>query len=255
MRGDGTGSQKRTGPDWTSPPSACMDLAEGEVHVWLASTVTPLVPPIGNVLSAEEQERASRFFRKEERDRYMVAHGVLRSLLSRYTRVPPASLVFSVSRCGKPALLEQGVPSPLHFNLAHSHMLMLVAVARNRDVGVDIEYRRDDLAVEEIAGRFFHTHEASVLYAVDEGRKSEAFFDCWTRKEAYLKARGVGLSAPLNEFSVTFGGVEPVRLLHPEGGSDGGGQWTLFDLPIDGYSGALALAGDCTSLRCWRWEQ
>jgi len=253
MMRDGTGSQKWTVPP--SPPSARMDLVEGEVHVWLASTGKALIPPEENVLSTEEQVRAARFFRKEERDRYIAAHVALRKLLSRYTQVSPASIRFSVGKCGKPAVIGPGGPSPLHFNLAHSHSLMLVAVANNRDVGVDIEYRRGDLAVEEIAEKHFHACEASMLHAVDKGQRTRAFFDCWTRKEAYLKARGVGLSAPLNEFSVSFGGVEPARVVHPAPDSRLGEQWSLFDLPIDGYSAALAVARECTSIRCWQWEQ
>jgi 4'-phosphopantetheinyl transferase len=142
----------------------------------------------------------------------------------------------------------------LRFNASHSNALALYAVAREREVGIDLEFVREDFAGFEIAERFFSPREVSALRALPEGERVEAFFDCWVRKEAYIKARGEGLSHPLHTFTVSLTPGEPAALLHTEGDSREAARWSLVGLyPCEGYRAALASEGGPPSLSCWRW--
>lgn len=165
------------------------------------------------VLSADERERAARFHFLKDREHFIAARGLLRLLLSRYLDLPPQQLSFSYSPYGKPALAGERDCTSLRFNVSHSHGVALYAFTLEREVGVDVEYIRQDVVGESIAEHFFSAQEVTSLRALPAGVQPQAFFNCWTRKEAFIKARGEGLSFPLDQFDVSLVPGEATALI------------------------------------------
>lgn len=220
-----------------------VSLEAHEVHVWA-------VPLVGDadrcaaLLSPAEQEKALRYRFLDHRRRYAIAHAALRSILAGYASTDPMALKFVVGSRGKPAL--DGVP--LQFNLTHSAQLALVAVG-NTALGVDVEKFRHLERLRDIAQRQFSTAEFAAMQALDDGECLRAFYRCWTRKEAYVKALGLGLSA-LDVFDVDIG--ERARFLALRDGQELS-EWSLFDVsPGAGYTGAVAVHDARASLRLFR---
>jgi 4'-phosphopantetheinyl transferase len=206
-------------------------------------------------LAEDERVRAARFHFEKDRCRFVAARGALRAILGRYLRVPPARLRFRYGPHGKPALAAEFAGSGLEFNVSHSHSLALLAVARGRALGVDVERLRADAAGREIAERFFSAYEVSALCGLPAARQPRAFFDCWTRKEAYVKARGEGLSFPLADFDVSLRPGEPAALLCVRGDEREAERWTLRALDVaPDYAAALVAEGSGWQLKTWRWE-
>jgi 4'-phosphopantetheinyl transferase len=242
-------------PLWLEAPER-PHLADGEVHVWRACLRQDQGTLLAcwESLSADERERAGRFHFRRDREHFVTARGVLRDLLGRYTGVEPRLLRFSYDRYGKPALSGGAGGAPLHFNVSHSNGLALYAVTRGCEVGIDLEFVREDFATLEIAERFFSAREVSALRALPRGERARAFFDCWARKEAYVKARGEGLSYPLALFTVSLTPGEPAALLSTEDDPREAARWSLIELfPGEGYRAALAVKGARASLRYCRW--
>jgi 4'-phosphopantetheinyl transferase len=238
---------------WQSPPSD-LRLGKDEVHVWRASLEQDAseVRLLRAILSLDEQQRADRFHFERDRHHFIVAHSMLRDILSRYLRRPPAQVHFSYNEFGKPALARDD--TGIRFNLSHSHGLGLCALTHACEIGVDIEYLRDDFASFEIAERFFSPIEVEVLRSLPEHLRVQAFFNCWTRKEAYIKALGEGLSHPLHLFAVTLTPGDPARLLHTNNDPEAT-QWSLAELtPREGYVAAVAVRGSMPELHCWQWQ-
>ncbi|HZG52707.1 MAG TPA: 4'-phosphopantetheinyl transferase superfamily protein, partial [Pyrinomonadaceae bacterium] len=190
---------------WVDPPPATL-LADGEVHLWRASLAqTPdALRRLYSTLAPDESAKAARYHFPRDRDHYIAARGLLRQLLGRYLAQPPHALRFAYGAYGKPSLDGATAAADLRFNLSHSHELALYAFARGREVGIDIEHIRADFADDDIAARFFSAREVSMLRALPARARTSAFFNCWTRKEAYIKARGEGLSHPLDQFDVSL---------------------------------------------------
>ncbi len=179
---------------------ACSIPDKDEVQVWYAyPAVHHLDLDAYRLLSRDEQERMARFRFETDRDNFLFYRSMLRILLASYLGTPPAELCFAYSAHGKPSLAA--LSGHLEFNLSHSHGIVLFAFSRGRRVGVDVEYLRRDLNVQEIAGRFFSAAENHAL--MQRSDMHDAFFHCWTRKEAFVKARGEGLSCPLDSFDVS----------------------------------------------------
>lgn len=194
-------------------------------------------------LSPAETARAGRFLREPERRRFTAAHGQVREILGGLTGLPPAGLRFEQNPQGKPFLV-QGEP---HFNLSHSAELGLLAVAMGRELGVDLEWMDREIDYTNIARRFFAPAEITALEALPPDAQAQGFFNGWTRKEAYIKARGLGLAIPLDSFTVSLGPGDAPILDVP--------GWSLYaPQPAPGYTAALALAGTIDNLRCLRWE-
>lgn len=199
--------------DWFRP-GALPVLPQNVVHVWCAALDVDRETQerCVSVLSENERSRAERFVLERDRTSFIVAHGILRALLARYLGCAPQSIQFTYGPYGKPAISDRQAPSPLSFNLSHSHGLAAVAVVRDREIGVDVERIRPEFAGEDIAKRYFSPTEVAELRRLPEERRAEGFFLCWTRKEAYVKALGEGLRFPLDGFSVSLTPGEPVRL-------------------------------------------
>ena len=176
----------------------------------------------------------------------------------RYLNLAPQDVRFSYTEYGKPHLPFDLAPSDITFNLTHSHELAMLAVTRARQIGVDLEYVRPDLESESIAERFFARAEVTTLLSQPPPQRTEAFFHCWTRKEAFIKAVGEGLSYPLDQFTDAFTPESPPALLEIRGSAKEARRWALFDLaPGEGYAGALAVQRKDTtpSLQRWQWQK
>jgi 4'-phosphopantetheinyl transferase len=238
-------------------PEARWVLGADDVHVWRVVLDRPqsAVRRLARFLSPDEQRRAERFRLDLVRTRFVVCRGALRLILGRYTGRAPARLRLTYGKHGKPALDPSDNPPGLCFNVSHSGGLALFAVARGREVGVDVERLRALPRAERIAERFFSAPETTALKAVPAERRIEAFFTCWTRKEAYIKARGDGLAHPLNQFAVTLAPGEPARLRAAGDGDEREiAQWSLGGLlPAPGYVAALAVRGDGWRLTSRPW--
>jgi 4'-phosphopantetheinyl transferase len=240
------------------PPPARLTLANDEIHVWC-------FPLDGSahqdasfwaLLSAEEHNRATRFHFEKDRHRYVVAHGVLRQLLSRYTTYAPEQFEFDLGRNGKPSLPKAYGGDQLQFNISHSHNMGLCAIANHRDLGVDLEWMRPLPDLAQIAQNFFSPSEREQLFQLDESLQVTAFYHCWTRKEAYIKACGDGLSLPLDQFDVALLPGQPARFLALNGSEREAEGWFLRGLlPADNFVGAVAVPGINWTVKCWKWPE
>jgi 4'-phosphopantetheinyl transferase len=238
---------------WSEPPES-LSLATGEVHVWRVELEQPehLLAKFRRTLEEHEIHRASRFHFEKHRRHFIAGRGVLRQLLSRYLDTKPEVLKLSYGAYGKPSLSGEHEDSSLRFNMSHSHEVALFAFAKNCEIGVDVEHVRTDFASEEIARRFFSRREVEMFNAVPEHQQVTAFFKCWTRKEAFIKVIGLGLSQPLDKFDVTLVPEEAAALLWVSG--DDASRWSMYDLEVGGdYAGALAVEGRVSNLRYWRF--
>ncbi len=276
-------------------PDTLPTLGPGDAHLWLVELTadTDRLARCRALLSSDERARADRFHFERHRRRFSVARASLRRLLGRYVGADPGALAFLYGARGKPRLAQ---PTELEFNLSHSHELALVGVTRGIPLGIDVEWlrslggfggaanastgahdvaaghgceagqaadsdRRDTDEGEVLARRFFSEPEVTALLSLPVEQRSRAFFACWTRKEAYVKAVGDGLAMGLHRFAVSLLPGEPARVLAWPGGRPGGAEgqrldqsaWFLHDLDVGpGYAAALALAGEDRQLSCWR---
>jgi len=227
-------------------------LPANEVHLWGAALdLDPAdLDYLKKMLAPDERLRAAQFHFPKDRMRFVARRGLLRGILARYLGREPEKLRFGSGPGGKPFLLGDSRARALHFNMAHSHDLALYGIAGYREVGVDIERIKPDLADPQVAERFFSPRESLALRTLPASLQVEAFFNCWTRKEAYLKARGEGLLAPLDRFDVSLAPGQPAALLN-----GGDGMWSLHALtPAPGYAAAVAVEGCGYSLRLMGME-
>ena len=196
------------------------------------------------LLNEDEHARAARFYFARDRQRFIIARGCLRIILSRYLADEAAQIQFDYNAFGKPHLAAPYAASGLTFNLAHSGEFALYALAYQRQVGVDIEQIRPAVAYEQLARQVFSQAEQQSLRRVPAAQRREAFFNGWTRKEAYIKAQGRGLSLPLDQFTVTLAPDEAPRLLSTAHAPAEAARWSLQAIPTaPGYVGAVAAEG------------
>jgi 4'-phosphopantetheinyl transferase len=239
-----------------NPPPAAIQLASGEVHVWAAILDLPpdRIEPLRGCLAGDELERARRFHFEVHRNRYIAGRSFLRSILARYLSVPAGQIRFRYGPKGKPYLELSPAAEDLNFNMAHSSELALYAVTRLAEVGVDVEAIRPMKDLEQIAKRFFSPAEHTDLLNLPPRDRQRGFFSCWSRKEAYLKARGTGISEGLNRFAVTLEPDAAARFREIDGNAAEAERWHLESLtPAEGYVGALALRVPNPSVRRWQW--
>ncbi len=240
-------------PAWNTPPEFVQARCD-EVHVWRASLeVAPSeVRRLGLILSEDERERAVRFRFERDRSPFIVRRALLRMLLGRYLQITPSKIEFSYGTKGKP-YLAGSEHAALRFNLSHSRGLALYAVTRKREIGVDLEYESEKVDIDAIARRFFSAREVAAIKSLPDHEKRRAFFACWTRKEACIKARGEGLSIDLESFSVSVSPDQPAALLNAQNVPEETSRWSLADLnPDSRYVGAIAVEGRDWRLKCWQ---
>lgn len=230
-------------------------LESGQVHVWRADvpTESARVEDVQGVLSADEHARAERYPLAESRRRFVAARAVLRHLLAHYAGCSPDQLCFAYGAHGKPHLADDGSLSQLEFNMSHSGDVVLYAIARGRAVGVDVEHLRARGNYMRIAERFFSIEEYEALSALPEEDRPRAFYRCWTRKEAYVKARGDGIAAGLDSFSVSLD--ERAALLRSDEGTGETARWNMSSLQLgEGYIGALCAEGSDGGIAQFTWS-
>ncbi len=232
-----------------------ISLPVGEVHLWRQILEQPpaQVQSSLKVLSNDEQERAELFYFNKDREHFIIAHATLRTILGRYLNTDPGRLNFRSGSFGKPYLAQESNPHDLRFNLSHSAGLALIAVARGRELGVDIERIRPEIMKDGIANRFFSPLETATLCALPDHLRTEAFFNCWTRKEAYIKARGEGLSLDPDKFDVSSAPGQPAAILGTRIDRDDISRWSMLELDVcAGYAAAIVIEGSVWQLKRWQ---
>jgi 4'-phosphopantetheinyl transferase len=248
---------------WSLPPDV-LELESHQVDIWRIRFDIPtnLLKVLEEKLSVDESERAGRFHFQIHRDRFIAAHGCLREILTRYLHCDPHQISFSINPYGKPALVDHN----LEFNLSHSGDFALIAITDGRRVGIDIEQIRQGISSQVIAQQYFSKAEVAELQALPLEQRKNAFFTCWTRKEAYIKAHGLGLSLPLESFDVSLSPSEPAMLRATRPDPHEAARWTLLSLEVDPrYGSAVAVEGVALSaegvskgqdmeFRLWDWK-
>jgi 4'-phosphopantetheinyl transferase len=220
-----------------------LTIGADELHVWRASLErpAPVVASLRRRLASDEHQRADRFRFERDRSRYIVGRGLLRTLLGRYLALKPEAIRFEYGAFEKPQLRD---PGPW-FNLSHSGPVALYAITHIGEVGIDVELDDEDFAQERIAERFFSPAETAVLRSLPQRLQARAFLTCWTRKEAFIKARGDGLSLPLDSFDVALEPSARAAILRTAWSQDEPQQWSVRDLSDRraGYVAAVAIRG------------
>ncbi|HEY1377652.1 MAG TPA: 4'-phosphopantetheinyl transferase superfamily protein [Gemmataceae bacterium] len=229
-------------------------LGPDDVHVWQAALDAdePTVSRLEAILAPDERARADRFHFQRDRRRFIVGRGYLRRLLGEYLSVAPSDVALAVTSLGKPQLAGEAADR-LRFNVAHSDDLALYAMTRGREVGIDVERERPDIDWRELGRRFFAPEEVAALTALPSAEQRPAFYRCWTRKEAYIKALGRGMQMPLDGFAVTLN-PDTAGLVHTAHDRDQLARWELRPLtPAPGFAGAVAVEGRNWRLFCGRF--
>jgi 4'-phosphopantetheinyl transferase len=234
------------------------ELGADEAHVWRASLDRPadMIAKLAPLLSQDECQRAERFHRPIDRQRFIAGRGILRKIISAYLALAPDEVRFVYNEYGKPFISTDQSRGALSFNLSHSNGMALYAVARERRVGVDIEYVRGDFATPEVAERFFSKDEFEALKAAPIDRRTEAFFNCWSRKESYIKAIGMGVSYPLDGFTVSLAPDAAPALLKVNADATEAARWKMYELDAaEGYVASLIVENPPVSLRRFQWNE
>jgi 4'-phosphopantetheinyl transferase len=224
-----------------------------EIHIWRANldVDSAVREHLSTFLSLEERERGARFAFARDRDRFLVRRAVLRQLLGSYLGDPPQDIILATQVHGKPTLTAATRIPSLRFNLSHSDGLALFAFCLGHEVGIDVEKIRPEVAFEGIESNYFSPKEQTELRTIPAELRAESFFLCWTRKEAYIKARGEGLHIPLESFDVS---LAPGKLAILN--SSDKDRWSLYSLrPGTGFVGALVAEGHEYRLQFWEWRE
>ncbi|MBY0274553.1 4'-phosphopantetheinyl transferase superfamily protein [Candidatus Binatia bacterium] len=222
------------------------------MHLWHASLARCAAheQALRALLSPDERARADRFHFARDRTRFVAGRGLLRRVLGQALDRSPDGFCFGEGPHGKPLLAAVDAVPPLAFNVSHAHELVVVAVATGRQVGVDIEWMRRPVDVDAIACRFFAPGERAAVLGASDADRRETFFACWTRKEAYLKARGHGLTYPLDRFEVTLGRAAAPAVAWCCDEPHETSRWSMRELrPAADYLGAIVVEG-----RNWRLD-
>ena len=232
-------------------------ISSNEVHVWrvFIDTTNFQSESLLETLSVDELIRAEQFHFEKDQKRFIMARGILRMILGHYLGKKPYELRFEYTAHGKPVLATNDGCDTLSFNLSHSGEIVLYAVTRSRKIGIDVERIRDNFDLEQIAHRFFSAGEISSLDKIHKQKQSEVFFQYWTRKEAFIKAMGKGVSFPMEQCDVSLingKNSSPITLL---GDNRESSCWYGQDLfPGHGYVAAIAVEGDGCDLSCWDYS-
>lgn len=223
-----------------------LELPEGEAQAWHADLDTLPGPEQSweELLAGDEIERARRFRFDRDRRRFVAGRSLLRLLLSAYLHTNPSEVGFDYSPKGKPSLAGSHAASGIRFNVSHSHEIGLFAFVRGREIGADVEHIRRDFEASAIAERFFSPREREELEQLPPELRHEAFFLCWTRKEAFVKAKGGGLSLALDQFDVSLDPRQPAQLLGTRPDPEERSRWSLAALDVDpAFPAALVVEG------------
>ena len=239
-----SGSKRMSGDGTLTGPSADLVLRDDEVHLWTTTLnrSRASLDVLAGTLAADERERADRFRFERDRRHFIAGRGMLRMLLARYLGTESQALEFRYGEAGKPELSAAAGGVALRFNCSHSRGVALYGVVRRRRIGVDIEATRPLPEGEQIVRACFSAREKAVLRSLPSERRQEAFFNGWTRKEAYVKAIGSGLTLSLEQIEVAIAPEEPPALLSIDGDPEAAATWSMEAPPTrTGYAAALAV--------------
>lgn len=238
-------------------------LDSGHIHLWLAwpgeVTESRRLAEYRSLLSEEERQRQMRFYFERDRHRYLVTRAMVRTVLSKYSDVAPRDWRFAVNDYGKPSIAAEHTQARgIEFNLSHTDGLVVLGISRGRVLGVDVENVRAREIDLETADRFFASAEVAALRALPSQQQRQRFFDYWTLKESYIKARGMGLSIPLGSFAFSFKDPAQIGLTIDSSLQDSAGRWLFWQQRL-GRDHLMALCsevdatvGQCPHVsRCW----
>jgi len=235
---------------WQRPPSGIAPLDDC-LHLWRFSwpTLLPRMDRLYGILDKSEQEKANRYYFEKDKHAFTVGRAATRLLLAYYLKLSPADIEFEENRFGKPFLKSRS----LQFNVSHSGNMVLLGFHARYAVGVDVEKFRKDVRYKDIAYRFFSQNEIKALFNLPEASWQAAFFRCWSLKEAYIKACGMGLSMPLGDFDVELTKDEVSGLAGIRGKAVSHDQYVLKPLSVaPGYAAAAAL--NSGTMECTQWD-
>ena len=238
-------------------PTEVIDMRPNEIHIWRAVLDQPqdIIQRLSTWLAVDEKKRADCFRFEQDCRRYIVGRGVLRGLLAHYLSSTPERVQLSYGPNGKPFLADVCNKENLCFNLSHSEGYALFAFTQDREIGVDIEYVHAFGEMEEIAKGFFSSDEHLALKTLSKAEKKTTFFNFWTRKEAFVKAVGMGLSHPFDQIDVSQCPGRPVLAMKNDRCSGKESLWSIHDLnAVPGFAAAFAVEGRNFSLQCWQWS-
>lgn len=242
---------------WAKPAGEIPLPNTGEIHIYRLQIKcgTDRLLSDRSLLNAAELERAGRFHYEKDRQTYVRTRATLRRLLGRYLNVAPASLSFKYSEYGKPLLPSGSRAGNISFNVSHSGGYALLAFTREADIGVDLELMDPTIDTTELTKRFFSQTERDQLLRLPAAEQIPAFYRTWTRKEAFLKAHGVGLSLPLDAFAVTIELELPTRLERIDWATGTSCDWSLASFMVAAkLPGAVVVNGRINSLRLFDWR-
>jgi len=241
---------------WDNGP-ASSELSENLVHIWKGRTddSTLNVDKLHmEILSQEEKKRVSRLISAKDKRRFIVSRSLLRKSLSHYLEAAPSEVRFTYNKYGKPNIDPQYHPENIKFNLSHSENLALYAITQNREIGIDVEYIRKVDKADKIVKRFFSKEEGEFYHSQPNKKKNWAFFTLWTRKEAYSKARGMGIGLPTKEFDLQ---LVPPEINHSNDirAENKASKWSLINIEVDSdYLAALATEGYDFEISHWKFD-
>ena len=242
--------------DWKQAEPS-LPLHPGDVHIWhIQLDQSPQVTTsLTHLLDPQETLRAYRFHFDHDQRHFIVAHGVMRVILGAYCHLPPQMLRFDTNRFGKPYLFHTLLSPNLRFNLSHTQDHALLAITIGYEVGVDIEYIKPLSDIDMIAQQYFSHSERESLLTLADHDKMHAFYTCWSRKEAFIKALGLGLALPLDHFTVSLVPEDTAKIIHVVHNQSALQRWFLYDLPpIPHCATALATRGKIHTLICKSWR-
>lgn len=240
---------------WNTPPTR-LQLSMKEVHIWQANIDLPAkgVQNLKINLSSDESMRAEEFRFEHDRSGFIATRGILRQILAYYLRIEPGVIRFCYKENGKPRLQSGSGEECIQFNISHSEELALYVFTLGHEVGVDIEYMRPISEMEQIVEQFFSAKERVVFGASPVSKKREIFYTWWTRKEAFTKAKGSGLSYPLDTLDVSMFPCEQNKPLNIMEDANETSIWSIGDIkPAKEYAGAVVVEGRDLNIHCWKW--
>jgi 4'-phosphopantetheinyl transferase len=240
---------------WDMPPLQ-LQLSREDIHIWRASLDLPSkrVQEINKNLSSDERLRAELFCFERDRNRFIAARGILRQILTCYLSVEPSAIRFCYEKNGKPRLQNTICKTGIQFNLSHSEGLALYVFSRGHEVGVDVEFMREISEMEQIVEQFFSVSERNFFGRLPTRKKQETFFNWWTRKEAFAKAIGEGLSYPLGSFDATLADGNTLESSGISEDSDERPRWSMLDVrPAEEFAGAVVVGGNGWNVQSWQW--
>lgn len=235
---------------WSAPSSEAFE-KDNTVHLWLLNykTCHDFLNNILPELSSGELERANKFYFEEDRNRYLITRSILKKILSRMLNTVPGQLRFEFNAYGKPFLKSD---PGLFFNVSHSGNFGLIAITSIADIGVDVEKYRHKMTGDDVAKRFFSSKEISDYLNLNVKERQQGFFNCWTRKEAFIKAVGMGLSLPLNSFDVSLKPGSKAQITAIRKPPDDPEKWTMESIYVDEeYAAAYTLRAKHFKTKYW----